>query len=154
MPDKKNIVFINFLRVLAAIFITNSHLTVVWPNSSIAIGGLLGDVLFFAVSGFCLTKTDDISEKFIPWYGKRIICIYPSVLIITVVYSFLGYYKVSTANLFQTFIYPTRYHFIASILFLYIVFYALFKLCFVRSFIKLRRICRLSSCLRTFFRGG
>ena len=41
--------FINCLRALAAVLITNSHYTNVYPISIIANGGLLGDILFFAI---------------------------------------------------------------------------------------------------------
>ena len=54
--------FINCLRALAATLITNAHYTNVYPISIIANGGLLGDILFFAVSGFCLYN---IKLKFI-----------------------------------------------------------------------------------------
>lgn len=49
------LVFIDLLKALAAVLITNSHLADVWPISAIASGGMLGNVLFFAVSGYCLT---------------------------------------------------------------------------------------------------
>ena len=42
MKEKKQ--FINLLRVLAAVCITNSHFANVWPVSGIASGGMLGDV--------------------------------------------------------------------------------------------------------------
>jgi peptidoglycan/LPS O-acetylase OafA/YrhL len=48
------IFYITVLRALAAILITNAHYTGVYPNELIANGGLLGDVIFFAVSGFFL----------------------------------------------------------------------------------------------------
>lgn len=49
MKEKKQ--FINLLRVLAAICIPNSHFANAWPVSGIASGGMLADVLFFAISG-------------------------------------------------------------------------------------------------------
>ncbi len=45
------IFFITFLRALATCLITNSQYTGVYPTDIIANGGLLGDILFFAVSG-------------------------------------------------------------------------------------------------------
>ena len=48
------IFFITFLRALAACIITNAHYTGIYPTDMIANGGLIGDVLFFSVSGFCL----------------------------------------------------------------------------------------------------
>ncbi|MDR1683470.1 MAG: acyltransferase [Candidatus Symbiothrix sp.] len=118
------IFFITFLRALAAIVITNSHYTGVYPSDIIANGGLLGDVLFFAVSGYCLCN---IRIPFLKWYLKRIIRIYPIVFIITVIYLLLGFYSVHSKSLLWWFVYPTNYHFVASIIVLYIPFYFLLK---------------------------
>lgn len=52
--EKKMIFFITVLRALAACLITNAHYTGIYPIEIIANGGLIGDVLFFAVSGYCL----------------------------------------------------------------------------------------------------
>lgn len=117
------ITFINWLRALAAVFITNSHYEGIYPIDLLANGGLIGDVLFFAVSGFCLCN---IKLRFDKWYLKRIVRIYPAVIIITAVYLALGLYKMSTfsfVGVVNWFIYPTNYHFVASIMVLYIPFY-------------------------------
>ena len=47
--------FISWLRLLATLLITNSHLGNIWPSSALATGGLLGNVIFFAASGFAFT---------------------------------------------------------------------------------------------------
>lgn len=86
--------------------------------------GLLGDVIFFAVSGFCLYN---IKDGFIQWYKKRIKRIYPTVWIITIIYIIVGFYTFEDMNIFQYMIYPTYYHFIASIILLYILYYIIIK---------------------------
>lgn len=116
--------YIMFLKALAACFITNSHYTDVYPIEIIANGGLIGDVIFFAVSGFCLFN---IKLSFPRWYGKRLYRIYPAVIIITLIYSVLGFYDVNIQNALQWYIYPTHYHFVASILVLYIAYYIVIK---------------------------
>lgn len=121
------IVFINWLRALAAILITNSHYDGIYPVEIIANGGLIGDVLFFAVSGFCLCN---IKLRFDKWYLKRVVRIYPAVWIITFVYILLGLYtpdNMSVSEIINWFIYPTNYHFVASIMVLYIPFYVLIR---------------------------
>lgn len=118
------IFFITVLRALASILITNSHYTGVYPIEIIANGGLLGDVIFFAVSGFCLYN---IKLKFAKWYAKRIIRIYPAVTIMTAIYLLIGFYTLEKMNLFEYFIYPTYYHFVASIVLLYIIYYIIIK---------------------------
>lgn len=109
--------YATFLRAVAAILITNSHYTGVYPLEIFASGGLLGDVLFFALSGFVLAN---ISEDFINWYKKRLIRIYPSIWIITIAYIALGFYTFEDWTIISYLLYPTYYHFIASIVILYI----------------------------------
>ena len=118
------IFFIVFLRFLAACLITNSHLTGVYPIEAIANGGLLGDVIFFAVSGYCLYNP----KKIFPiWYGKRILRCYLPVLLITILYMVLGFYPLSNHPFWWWYLWPTNYHFVASIVLLYVPFYIFMK---------------------------
>ncbi len=115
------IFFIVVLRAIAACLITNSHYEGVYPTDIIANGGLIGDVLFFAISGYCLFRT---KKNFLSWYGKRFSRVYLPVLIITVVYFIVGAYSISDEqNFIYWFLWPTAYHFVGSILLLYIPFY-------------------------------
>ena len=82
------IFFITVLRALAACIITNSHYVGVYPTDLIANGGLFGDVIFFAVSGFCLTN---VKNSFPKWYGKRLVRVFPAVFIISIIYIFQMY---------------------------------------------------------------
>ena len=113
-------ILITFLRALAACLITNVHYVGIYPTDSIANGGLIGDVLFFTVSGYCLYN---VKLPFHRWYGKRLYRIYPPVLIITLVYLLLGTYSLADHNAVWWFVYPTYYHFVASIIVLYIPFF-------------------------------
>lgn len=134
------IFFITFLRALAACFITNAHYTGIYPTELIANGGLIGDVLFFAVSGYCLynVKYDLSIRGFWGWYGKRIWRVYPPVLIMTAIYMALGFYRVSAdKGVVWWYIYPTYYHFVASIIVLYIPFFFAMKIPTVRERIPL-----------------
>ena len=119
------IFFITFLRFLAACLITNSHYTGIYPTDIIANGGLLGDVIFFAVSGYCLYNA---RGNFPKWYGKRILRVYPPVIIMTAIYLLLGAYTYEEHGFLWWFIYPTYYHFVASIILLYIPFYVIMKI--------------------------
>lgn len=116
--------FIVVLRALAAILITNSHYTGVYPTDIIANGGLVGDIIFFAVSGYCLFN---VKGNFFSWYGKRILRIYPVIIIATLAYVLLGQYSLKEKSFVWWFVYPTNYHFVASILILYIPFYFVMK---------------------------
>ena len=72
------------LRVIATCLITNTHYNNVYPSEKFAVGGLLGDVLFFAVSGFCYSN--GINKSFGDWYSKRWKRIYPSVVIMALLF--------------------------------------------------------------------
>lgn len=123
--ETKNLVFfIFFLRFLASCLITNAHYTGIYPTDIIANGGLLGDVLFFAVSGYCLVN---VGDNFPKWYLKRIVRCFLPVWIITAVYMIFGFYTIQNENFFWWFIYPTNYHFVSSIAVLYIPYYFLLK---------------------------
>ena len=115
------LLFITLLRALAACVITNSHYTGVYPTDAIANGGLLGDVLFFAVSGFCLANP---RQSFGRWYAHRLFRILPAVWIATLVYAAVGFHDLSP---FRDLIWPTRYHFVGSILLLYIPFFGVMR---------------------------
>ena len=115
--------FIDILKALAAILITNSHYDFIWPVSALAMGGLLGDIMFFSASGFCLAN---IRVSFPRWYLRRIIRIYPTLWIVTGAALLIGYLRVSSlGEVLSYFVYPTSYHFIASIMLIYVLFYPL-----------------------------
>ncbi len=120
------VVFITFLRAIAACLITNSHYVGIYPTDIIANGGLLGDIIFFAVSGYCLYN---VKGNFFQWYSKRLIRVYIPLLLITGIYLLLGLYQISGEQpWYFWFIYPTNYHFVASIVLLYIPFYFIMKI--------------------------
>ena len=119
------------MRALAAIVITNAHYTGVYPTDLIANGGLLGDVLFFAVSGFCLANT---KGKFGKWYLKRFVRVYIPSWLMTIIYMVLGAYVATGAkDIVDFFIWPTHWHFVASIIILYV------PLFFVSKYIEMNK---------------
>ena len=124
--------FVTCLRALAACLITNAHYTDIYPVDLIANGGLIGDILFFAVSGYCLCN---VKTSFLKWYGRRIYRVYPPVLIMTAIYVVFGFYSLDEHSIGWWFIYPTYYHFVASIIVLYIPFYFIMRICFLKKHI-------------------
>ena len=115
--------FINYIRVLATILITNSHYSLVWPSSSMAFGGLLGNILFFAASGFCLYK---IKENFPKWFAKMFFRIYPAMIVFTLVAVAFNKYDLCNVDDFvRLFVYPTNYPFLVYLMISYVVFYLL-----------------------------
>lgn len=122
---KKFFLFIVLIRALAAIVITNAHYTGVYPTDLIANGGLLGDVLFFAVSGFCLASSN---ESFGKWYLRRFIRVYIPMWVIRIIYIFLGAYIVTGwHDVVDFFIFPRDWHFVSSIIVLYVPLYFVTK---------------------------
>ena len=114
-------VFINYLRTIATVLITNSHYSNIWPISALAAGGLLGNILFFAASGFCLFN---VKENFIKWYAKRILRIYPVMIAFTLLAVCIGDYPLNSwAHARRLFLFPTNYTFIVWLMLAYIAFY-------------------------------
>ena len=114
--------FIIVLRTIACILITNSHGEEVYPIRILASGGLLGDVIYFAVSGYCLYSLKEIG--FFHWYGKRLKRVYIPVWLTAGLFISTGIYgKISLERKLHLLFYPTHYHFVASILVMYIIFY-------------------------------
>lgn len=128
------IFFITFLRALATCLITNAHYTGIYPTDLIANGGLLGDVIFFAVSGYCLYN---VKGNFFSWYGKRVWRCYLPVVLITALYMILGFYTLSQHSALWWYVYPTYYHFVASIVVLYVPFFVVMKIDALRRRIPL-----------------
>lgn len=127
--NKNMVLSFVFLRFIATCLITNTHYNDVYPIKSLAVGGLLGDVLFFVVSGFVLTRKTD--ENFFLWYGKRILRIYPTVFVGVIFYIITGYttiHHINNIGLFTAFIFPSFFVFAATIILLYIPFFIINKI--------------------------
>lgn len=79
---------IDILKCIAALLITNSHMSLLYGKySALATGGCIGDVLFFFCSGFTLfLKPMNGIRQFPNWYKGRINRIYPSIIAV----AFLG----------------------------------------------------------------
>ena len=126
------------LRAVAACLITNAHYTGIYPIDIIANGGLIGDIIFFAVSGYCLSN---IKETFLKWYVKRLYRIYLPIIVITSLFWLIGMYSINKDNYFSWFIYPTYYHFIASIVLLYVPFYFCMKCGWIKKHLVVTMLC-------------
>lgn len=96
-----------------------------------ACGGLLGNVLFFAISGYCLANVS--KNTFGVWYVRRIVRMYPAVWIVTGVCFLLGTYDFGARDPMWWCVYPTYYHFVSSIALLYVPFYIVMRNDFLRK---------------------
>ncbi|MBE6681330.1 MAG: acyltransferase [Ruminococcaceae bacterium] len=113
--------FINYLKFIATLLITNSHFGDIWPVSAMASGGLLGNILFFAVSGFLLFN---IKDSFPKWFLKRFLRVYPAMAAFTLFAVVLGEYPLNDfSQAVKLFVYPTNYIFLVWLVVCYIAFY-------------------------------
>lgn len=135
LDGKRFFIFIIYLRALAACLITNSHYEGIYPFPEIANGGLLGDILFFAVSGYCLW-TPEKNVSFGTWYAKRLQRCFLPVWVITALFALTGTLEVTKENFRYLFLYPTNYHFVSSITILYLPFFLCMKF-FNRSLLQI-----------------
>ena len=87
MSNTKRDIGIDILKFIAVLFITNSHMELLYGKYSVlATGGAIGDVLFFFASGFTLfMKPLKDVRTFPDWYKRRINRIYPTVFAVAVI---------------------------------------------------------------------
>lgn len=113
-PQSSKFDYIFILKVLAIVFITNSHFKSIYSDnlSRFAFGGAMGCGIFFWVSGYTLNSCN--KKTFLKWISKRIIRIYPALWIF---YAATGSYYSWTV-----FLWPHLW-FLKAILCFYVLFY-------------------------------
>lgn len=117
---KERVVGIDILKCFAALLITNSHLKDLYVHgSAFATGGSVGDALFFFCSGYTLSVTD----TFIDWYKKRILRIYPVIIVWGLFTAFLFDPDYSVRDM----VISGGGWFVSAIMVYYIIFYAVNK---------------------------
>jgi len=115
------------LRVLAIVLIANSHLEDLYPFRPLAADGLIGNSLFFMLSGLGIALSPRLSKgRFVDWYRRRLSRIYPSLWLTVLVGMVLiqGAWRDWTPlDLLHTFVWPTPYLFLTQIVVFYPAFY-------------------------------
>ncbi|WP_347047397.1 acyltransferase family protein [Bacteroides fragilis] len=113
---------LDFLKVLAAIFITNSHFIPLYKDisPSWATFGVHGNALFFFVSGFVLMMGfEKKKDLFVNWYKKRIQRLWPSVFLWSIIAAIIWKDPITWKNL----LIANNYWFLQCIAIYYILFY-------------------------------
>ena len=113
---------LDFLKVLAAIFITNSHFIPLYKDisPSLATFGVHGNALFFFVSGFVLMMGfEKKQDLFVNWYKKRIQRLWPSVFLWSIIAAIIWKDPITWTNL----LIANIYWFLQCIAIYYILFY-------------------------------
>lgn len=118
-----------YLRFIAILLVTNSHLDNLYLKPIYATGGALGNSLFFFISGTCLTLSQGpIKYSFIAWYSKRLIRIYPALWVAVLIYLFFKEIQIdSLAQLITLLIVPKDFWFLPALALFYIPAYFFIK---------------------------
>lgn len=113
------------LKFIAALFITYSHMAILFPKfQGLVTGGAIGDGLFFFCSGFTLFYGRD--DGFINWYKRRISRIYPTIIMWALFSSIIFMWQWNITDIITT----PRYWFIPCIMIYYAIFYPIRKYMF------------------------
>ncbi len=119
------------MRAAAALLIANSHLESFYPYPWLAGDGLIGNALFFFLSGFGIALGSHSRDRgFFRWYFRRIVRIYPSVILAVLLIQILLLRKPpppTVSEYVRMFIFPTNYPFIGHVMVVYLVLFWLLK---------------------------
>lgn len=120
------------MRFLGIILITNSHIDSLYPLPQLATGGALGNALFFIISGYGLVRSYTCRTTSLPaWFSRRIMRIYPSVIIVTLFVEILlnqGWREWTATNYISVFVWPTQYWFVGALMLFYPFIYVPMRL--------------------------
>lgn len=126
------------LQCAAALLIANSHLESFYPQRWMAADGLLGNSLFFLLSGYGLMCSAARKRRsFWNYYQRRIVRIYPLLWVVVLVFELgvHGAWRTWGAREYAwRLLYPTQYTFIMLIMVFYAVFFFVCQLQARRSF--------------------
>lgn len=115
--------WIDWLKVMACLLITNSHCKEIYPISFLAIGGGYGNAIFFALQGYLLAN---IKTNFITWYKNRFARLLPAILVVSILdllvnRSWILYQNNSLRNCFELIL--NKYWFCSALVIYYIFYY-------------------------------
>ncbi len=120
------------LRCLAALLIVNSHLELLYGSRLLAGDGLLGNALFFLLSGYGLVAAERVRQRrWRDWLTRRALKIYPALWLVLLVSWILWGLPESARTIvgvIATFVWPTPYAFLSQILIYYPLLYAVIRL--------------------------
>jgi len=115
------------VRAIAALVVVNSHLEHFYPVRWLAADGLLGNSLFFLLAGYGLVRSAERGlQPFPKWYWRRVLRIYPALLIAGPVFA-LGierqYLVWTPLQALHELVWPTGFSFIEIIMPFYVLMY-------------------------------
>lgn len=112
------------MLALAAWIIVNSHLEQFYPYRWLAADGLLGNTMFFFLSGFGVQSSLLRSrQEFTGFAIRRIVRLYPSVVLASAIFLLLGLrpsVEMALTNVLAYFVWPSPYTYVKLIVFFYV----------------------------------
>jgi peptidoglycan/LPS O-acetylase OafA/YrhL len=119
---------------IACGLIVNSHLEQFWPRSFLAVDGLLGNSLFYLMSGFGIgSSLFSRPQRFIPFLARRLVRIYPAVMITVLLFvgvvvgrayaTVNGMPPWTLEEAFRAIIWPTPFTYVRNIVAIYVIGY-------------------------------
>ena len=135
MDKNKRLYYIDLLKVIAVFLIINSHCEPVYSIKQLAMGGALGNSLFFICSGFCLKE---VIENKVSWLVNKILKLYIPTVIITILF-----YTNTDMFWANKYIWPTCFWFIGAIMLFYILYILLSRFNVLEHFVAFTGICAL-----------
>lgn len=108
---------------LATLLIVNSHLESFYPRRWLAGDGLLGNYLFFLLSGLRMAASRGIQDDFLSFFRARILRIYPAVWLAALCIVLVKGLPFSIQTLVHAFVWPTDFTYIALIMPFYAAYY-------------------------------
>lgn len=113
------------MRAFAIFAISNSHLRELHRYSFLSTGGMLGNTVFFFISGFGITLALLAKpEPFSSWYQRRLFRIYEPLVLLTSLFLLIGYRTITSGfDIVRLYVFPVEYWFIPAIAILYIPAY-------------------------------
>lgn len=125
--SKGRLCSLDFMKFVAAIFITNSHFQPLYKgiNTAFATFGVHGNALFFFVAGFLLMKGFDKHKglNVVDWYKARIRRLWPSVFLWAIVAAAIWKAPLTIPRL----VFMDGYWFLQAIAVAYLLFYIFSK---------------------------
>lgn len=125
---------VTVVKIIAALLITNSHFDGLYPSgmSALATGGMIGNALFFFISGYTLYfSINRITNKkdCLAWFSRRVFRIYPSVWIFSILLLTVNHFAdlggFASIHIKDFFI--TKYWFINAIIVCYILYFFILR---------------------------
>lgn len=129
-------VWIDYLKMCAALLITNSHCQNIYPLSYLSVGGTFGNALFFIISGYLLIN---IRTSFITWYYNRVKRLLPSTLLclsVNVIFLLDDDIQNFTDLKKVVVYYLDLYWFVWTILIYYMIYFPIIRQALIRKSVK------------------